>query len=271
MSETTSPATPSPAGSPPSAAPGSAAPAEAAQRHPWRIPAALVLAAALGFGAWGLWRSIGEAADEVPPAPPGAEALTPKQMRAELEQLRQRVTTLGRSDEISRQANRDLQSALAERDEELAGLRADVAFYERLVGATGQRRGLTVHALKMQAQQGAPSAWHFTATLTQNLNRGAVSAGRLSLALEGTRDGKLEKLAWTDLRQQPAAPGVAYSFKYFQQVEGDVLLPAGLVPVRVTVRLTPQSGAAIEQSFTWAEATRDAAANPASPAGGTGG
>ncbi|WP_255595048.1 DUF6776 family protein [Lysobacter sp. BMK333-48F3] len=268
MSETTSPATPSPAGPDPTAA----TPAVAGQHHPWRIPAAIVLVAALGFGAWGLWRSLSQAGDEAPPAPPGAEALTPKQMRAELEQLRQRVTTLGRSDEISRQANRDLQSALAERDEELAGLRADVAFYERLVGATGQRRGLTVHALKMQAQDGAPSAWHFTTTLTQNLNRGAVSAGRLSLALEGTRDGKLEKLAWTDLRQQPAAPGVAYSFKYFQQVEGDVFVPAGLTPVRVTVRLTPQSGAAVEQSFTWAETTRDAAASPAaSPATGTGG
>jgi hypothetical protein len=186
--------------------------------------------------------------------------MTPRQMQAELESLRQRVTTLGRSDGISRQANRDLQSALAERDEEIAGLRADVAFYERLVGATGQRRGLTVHALKMQPQQGAPSAWHFTTTLTQNLNRGAVSAGRVTLALEGTRAGKLEKLLWADLRQQPDAPGTPYSFKYFEQVEGDVFLPPGLTPVRVTVRLTPQKGAVIEQSFSWADATRDTGA-----------
>ena len=27
---------------------------------------------------------------------------------------------------------------------------------------------------------------------------------------------------WADLRRQPSAPGVGYSFKYFQQVEGDV-------------------------------------------------
>jgi hypothetical protein len=73
------------------------------------------------------------------------------------------VATLTRSDQISRDANRDLQGSLAERDEEIAGLRADVAFYERLVGATAQRRGLAVHALKMAA--GRP-AWHFTA-LTQ--------------------------------------------------------------------------------------------------------
>ena len=252
---------PAPAGPAATAAPptGSASPSAATpvHGHRGRLLAGLALAVALAFGGWGLWGAITGSDEPVPPPTAGAATMTPRQMQAELEGLRQRVTTLGRSDGISRQANRDLQSALAERDEEIAGLRADVAFYERLVGATGQRRGLTVHALKMQPQQGAPSAWHFTTTLTQNLNRGAVSAGRVTLALEGTRAGKLEKLLWADLRQQPEAPGTPYSFKYFEQVEGDVFLPPGLTPVRVTVRLTPQKGAVIEQSFSWADATRD--------------
>ena len=171
--------------------------------------------------------------------------------------MQQRDTTLSRSDQISREANRDLQGTLAERDEEIAGLRADVAFYERLVGSTSQRRGLTVHALRMQPQN--DTAWHFTTTLTQNLNRGAVSTGQLTLTIEGTRAGRLERLAWAELRQQPEAPGLGYSFKYFQQVEGDVFLPQGFAPVRVAVRLAPQQGAAIEQSFTWADATREIA------------
>src|SRR3546814_8764360 len=72
--------------------------------------------------------------------------------RAQVEALEQQVATLKRSDQISRDANRDLQGTLAERDEEIAGLRADVAFYERFVGATGQRRGLTVHQLHLQPQ-----------------------------------------------------------------------------------------------------------------------
>ena len=218
----------------------------------WRYAAAVALAAVLAFGGWGLWRALSPS----PPAtlsPDAARDLRAE--RAELEQLRQRVTTLSRSDQISREANRDLQGTLSERDEEIAGLRADVAFYERLVGSTAQRRGLAVHALRVQPQNGG--ARHFTSTLTQNLNRGAVSAGRLTVVLEGTRGGKLQKLSWDDLRQQPNSPGLGYSFKYFQQVEGDVFLPAGVTPVRVTVRLTPQSGAAVEQSFTWAEATRE--------------
>ena len=98
-------------------------------------------------------------------------------------------------------------------------------------------------------------AWHFVATLTQNLNRGAVNDGKLTVSLEGSRQGRMETVAWEVLRQEADAPGVDFSFKYFQQVQGDLIVPAGLQPVRVVVRLEPSRGEPVEQSFTWAEAT----------------
>lgn len=201
-----------------------------------------VLAACLLFGIWGAWTVANDA---------GASDDGP--LRTELDGLRQDVTTLTRSDQVSREANRDLQLMLAERDEEISALRADVAFYERLVGSTSQRRGLTVHGLRLQSQ--GEGAWHFTATLTQTLNRAAVSSGRLSVEVEGSRNDSLERLDWNDLRQTGDAPGIDYSFKYFQQVEGDLILPDGFKPLRVIVRLVPPRGQAVEQSFTWAEAT----------------
>lgn len=214
----------------------------------WQI-AAGVAALLVALGGFALWRFIVADADV-------GDAPTPARMRAfqaQVDTLEQRIVTLSRSDQISRDANRDLQGALAERDEEIAGLRADVAFYERLVGATAQRRGLNVHELKMQPQAG--QAWHFTATLTQNLNRGAVNAGDLRLLVEGTQGGRLKRLDWAALRQQPQADGMPYSFKYFQQVEGDLMLPEGFEPVRVIVQLKPANGALVEQSFPWRVAT----------------
>lgn len=172
---------------------------------------------------------------------------------ADADALAQQVATLRRSDQISREANAALQKTLAERDEEIAGLRADVAFYERLVGATAQRRGLSVHELQLVPQPGG--VWHFTGTLTQNLSRDAVSEGAMTLAVEGSRDGRLQRLDWAALRQSANPPGVPYSFKYFQQVEGEVFLPAGFTPARVSVRLTPRSGSVVEHSMAWAEAT----------------
>lgn len=213
--------------------------------HP-RVALAALVAGALLLGLWGAWRAFA-------PTPANAGERLRQQVRR-IEALEQRNAILARSDQISRQANADLQATLAERDEEIAGLRADVAFYERFVGATGQRRGLSVHELKL-APQRDPQLWHFVATLTQNLNRGVVSSGRLLLALEVTDGGSMRRLDWSVLRQQAGAPGIEYSFRYFQQVEGDIVLPRGVRPVRVVVKLLPASGPAVEQSFTWSTAT----------------
>ncbi|WP_297114991.1 DUF6776 family protein [Thermomonas sp.] len=112
--------------------------------HP-RIGFALLVLAALGFGGWGLWRAYG-------PQPANAADLL-RQQAARIDALQQDVATLKRSDQISRQANTELQGTLAERDEEIASLRADIAFYERFVGATAQRRGLSVHELALEPQR----------------------------------------------------------------------------------------------------------------------
>jgi len=169
--------------------------------------------------------------------------------QTELKKLRQQVATLRRSDQISRNANVELQSSLAEREEEVSGLRADVDFYERLVGSTGKRSGLNVHEAAFSPEAGG--TWHYKVTLTQNLNRGAISKGQMRLSVEGVRGGKLGSVKWDDLLQKPGSPGQAFSFRYFQQLEGSVMLPEGFTPQRVRVQLNAE-GNTVDQAFPWA-------------------
>ncbi|MFT4197866.1 MAG: hypothetical protein QM601_08160 [Pseudoxanthomonas sp.] len=218
----------------------------------------VLIAAALVFGVCGLWTLLR-------PAPSAAQYAA---AQARLRALEQQVATLTRSDQISREANKALQDTLGERDEEIAGLRTDVDFYERLVGATSQRRALGVHELHLQAEAG--QAWHFTATLAQTRNRDALNRGRLSLAVEGTRAGRLQTLEWPALRQQPQAEGLAYSFKYFQRIEGEIVLPAGFTPLRVIARLQPDNDSRIDQVFAWAEAAVSVDADAPQQAAGAG-
>jgi hypothetical protein len=170
------------------------------------------------------------------------------QAEALVKQLRQNVATLRRSDQISRSANTELQASLAEREEEVSGLRADVAFYERLVGATGQRRGLAVHEAVFAPETGG--TWRYTVTLTQNLNRGAISKGEARMSVEGVSEGRLRSLRWEELLQKPGAPGQPFSFRYFQQLEGSVVLPEGFTPQRVRVQLRAD-GSTVDQAFPW--------------------
>lgn len=216
-----------------------------------RVAVTAVVLLSLMFGAWGAWRVFApEPADARARIADRDERLA-AQHRV-IEELQQRVATLSRSDQISRDANGELQGTLAERDEEIAALRADVDFYERFVGATAQRRGLAVHELALERRGG--EAWHFTATLTQNLNRGVINRGDLAIEIEGTRDGRLQTLDWQALRQDPEADPVDYSFRYFQEIEGDFALPGGFTPSSVTVRLDPASGNGVNREFDWQDA-----------------
>ncbi|MET0288422.1 MAG: DUF6776 family protein [Pseudoxanthomonas sp.] len=205
----------------------------------WLASLALMTLATLQFAAPGLSQA-------------GAQGLSQRralnEARQQVQALTQRQATLTRSDSISREANRDLQNTLAERDQELADLRADVAFYERLVGPTDQRKGLTVFSSEF-ANRG-DAGWNYQIVLTQTLNRGAVSEGQMRLAVEGLRNGKLTTLDWNALQGQVVAPAQGYSFRYFQQLEGRLLLPDGFTPRRVKVSLRGQD-VAVERDLDW--------------------
>lgn len=208
--------------------------------------AVLWLASLAGVGWWATARAVPELAQV-------RQELTLTARRAAeadalVRQLRQNVATLRRSDQISRSANTELQATLAEREEEISALRADVAFYERLVGATGQRRGLNVHEAVFVPEAGG--TWRYTVTLTQNLNRGAISKGEARLSVEGVKGGRLQTLAWEQLVQKPGGPGQPFSFRYFQQLEGSIMLPQGFTPQRVRVQLRAD-GHTVDQAFPW--------------------
>lgn len=179
-----------------------------------------------------------------------AEALLQAQ-RGRVKDLSRREAMLSVSDRISRTANTEIQTALAERDEEIAGLRADIAFYERLVGATSQPRGLGVHRVEFAPEDGG--VWRYQITLAQTLNRGAISQGSLTFVVEGVQEGKLSTVAWDALHQRTGVSGQDYSFRYFQQLDGSVMLPAGFSPqrVRVSLRGTDES---VEQDLDWSVA-----------------
>lgn len=225
-------------------------------RRGWFVAAGLLLWAASVGLAW-IWasRTAAPRLAEVSARLDDARGRLGRQER-QLRTLSQRETTLGVSDRISRTANQELQTSLSERDEEIAALRADVAFYERLVGATAPRRGLSVHVAEFNAGPGG--AWQYQIMLTQTLNRGAISEGQMRFAVEGVRNGQLTTIGWDELHQRPGIAGQTYSFRYFQQLDGSVMLPGGFTPQRVKVQLSGGE-AAVEQAFDWKLATASSA------------
>jgi hypothetical protein len=196
------------------------------------------------------------------PAAPDAPELRERATRAEsrlqrreseLAAARTRLSTVERADQVSRTANEALQRTLRDREEEIAALRADLAFYQRLVGGRSQRQGLTVHALTLDPI-GQSRGVRFELTLVQNLKKAATTEGQAEILVDGVREGKLATLGWRDLVQAPDAEPLAFSFRYFQQLSGNLILPDGFTPSRIRVVVKSSGGERTEQGFAWDEA-----------------
>lgn len=231
-----------------------ASPGSPSWRRGWIAVIAVLWLASLGLTWWWAGRSavprLAEAEAEL-----GRSRAREAAQARQIEELKQRQVNLAVSDKISRAANTEIQASLAERDEQIAALRADVAFYERLVGSTSQRKGLNVHSIEFAPEAGG--SWSYTAVLTQNLNRGAISQGQLRFSVEGVRAGKLTTVSWDELHQKQNVPGQDYSFRYFQQLEGSVILPKDFTPQRVRISLSG-GGAPVNQTFDWKRVGSDA-------------
>jgi len=172
----------------------------------------------------------------------------------EIETLRQNNAALERAEQVARAANADLQQTLRDHQEQIAGLRADLAFFSRLTGGAGRREGLNVHGVRVQPGD-SPRVYNVTVTLTQNLKSGHTASGRVRISTSGVREGKLTTVTWSELAPDQDANGLAFSFKYFEQIKAVVMLPAGFIPNRVRVEADAggDMGRA-DQDYAWSEA-----------------
>lgn len=161
-----------------------------------------------------------------------------------------RATVAGHEANVVRQANELLRQSERERQDEIAALQADLAFYRRLGGANGSQAPLAVHYLELQATN-SPRVFRIIFTLTQNLRWAAVISGRVELGVDGILDGTAQTINEDSLLAESAEP-LKFRFKYFQQIERLVTLPEGFVPNRLSIRLKSASlRSPVEQSMDW--------------------
>jgi cell division protein FtsB len=167
--------------------------------------------------------------------------------------LKQQVSNLQRAAQVNDIATRSLRSTLAEREEEISGLRTDLDFYARLVGGDAQRGGLRVQDVRLQPIEGTPG-WNLTLSLTQNAKRGEETSGKVLVSVEGLRGDKVVRLDWPALGDAAQKDGMPFRLKYFQELHATIVLPADLRPNRIYVDAQPAGDDAVSRTVAWGDA-----------------
>jgi hypothetical protein len=139
----------------------------------------------------------------------------------------------------------DLQAQVAKQTQELA-------FYRGIVA-----QGATAVGVKVQQVHITPGtkAQHFTmhVALVRTVRPDNVAVGSVALSVDGTTaDGKPQTLdlpALTTAKQKE----LPFNFRYFENLDQDVALPAGFKPEKmaVEVRSSKKDVAPASQSFPW--------------------
>ena len=176
-------------------------------------------------------------ADELIYANYQVEALQ-KDLQSALDQLnieRTRTTIAKREADVVRRANALLRESERHRQDEIAGLQADLAFYRRRGGANGSQAALAVHHMELQRTR-SPRVYLLVFTLTQNLRWASSIAGRVQLGVDGIQEDVARHLDNKQLLAETADP-LKFQFKYFQQFERLITLPEGFEADRLTISL----------------------------------
>ena len=169
--------------------------------------------------------------------------------------LQQQVANLQREAQVDKVATRSLRGTLAQREEEISGLRSDLGFYTRLVGGDTQRQGLRLQEVKLVPIAGT-RGWNLTLSLTQNVRRTDPTGGTATISVEGLRGNQVTQLDWAALGDQANKPGLPFHFMYFQQLHGTIVLPAGFQPTRLRIHINPNGGDPFTRVVAWADGLR---------------
>ncbi|TCK19259.1 hypothetical protein DFR30_2569 [Thiogranum longum] len=167
-------------------------------------------------------------------------------------ELRERVAVLEKSSEIDRLANLEVRDSYAALQNELLELRRELEFYRGIVSPGGEKAGLRIQRLELVPGHES-GHFDYNLTLTQLKRNDRYARGTIALEVEGLQDGKQVKLPLSALTPGDAAV-LNYKFRYFQHFAGELVLPDGFEPQRVTVRLKPRGKgqpSGVETTMEW--------------------
>lgn len=176
-------------------------------------------------------------------------------VKFELSEIKGRSTFEARSCDIDAQACEAVRSSVSGLESQVAELREQVAFY-RNVSAPEQEIRAGVRVMRVSLRSGGTAGtWRYELVLVQPTRRDRTATGTWDLKVAGTVGNQMKTLGIADL-QDGAPVDRSFAFRSFQEFGGDLKLPSGFLPSRLTVTLHVQDGksesAEVEESFDWA-------------------
>lgn len=167
------------------------------------------------------------------------------------ERLRSMLAAMELARNVDGKAYADVAKNLADLQDRLLKQGEELAFYRGIVSPEDGIGGLRVQRLEILPGE---AAGHFLLriVLLQSMRQEAVAAGRLKLQIEGTRGSDPATLSLAEAGAAVRANDqLPFKFRYFQNLEQEIVLPPDFEPRTVNVELITPKLAPVRKSYPW--------------------
>jgi hypothetical protein len=172
-----------------------------------------------------------------------------RDVEAQRSTLLSKLAVLQRSSEVESLASEQMRQALMGLEAEVMSLDKQLAFYKNIVAPSTMKPGLRVQDLQL-SKAGPDGRYQYKLVLIQVRGDNRLAKGRVEFTVWGRQAERELSLSLADMG---AGGPIRFSFKYFQRLDGDLVLPQGFKPSRIEVRVRPQTKRLepIHRRFAW--------------------
>lgn len=166
--------------------------------------------------------------------------------------LKERIQLLETHRDIDREAYRQVETTLAALEQKIQEQRDAIGFYRGIISPDDGGRGLRVQELRL-TRGNNDREYHLNLVLVQVMQHDRSVNGDVAFSLEGAQDGELVTYTLEQLVPEDEDSHWPFSFRYFQNLDRQLVLPDGFAPekVHIEVRSKTKSIASVKQSFLW--------------------
>jgi hypothetical protein len=165
--------------------------------------------------------------------------------------LRAEVAAAELARDVDKKSYADVEKTLADLQAQVLKHREELTFYRGIVSPEDGIGGLRIQRFQVLTG-GVENHYRLRLVLVQSMRQDAVVSGAVIIQIEGVRDNKPAQLTLTEAGGETRADGqVPFQFRYFQNLEQKITLPAGFEPKAVNVEVRSAKLSPVRESFPW--------------------
>jgi hypothetical protein len=181
----------------------------------------------------------------------GELTATIERLEKENETLRQAVASAELARDVDRKAYADVEKNLADLQAQVLKHREELTFYRGIVSPEDGIGGLRIQRFQILPGAG-DQQYRLRLVLVQSMRQDAFVSGSVNVEIEGVQDNKPLQLALSQaVSEANDRSQLPFKFRYFQNIEQDIVLPSGFEPRAVNIEVRTAKLAPVRESYPW--------------------